>query len=978
MNPVTRSFLRGSGATLVALAALSPTAAVAQWAPPGCPQPTDAEQCSTSSPQFDACIAPQLVRGDSACIQLMQLSIVVPAGCPSVPTIAQCTTPPANDEERRCFHTPGTWSSGGLAPCDALQAALGVRASSGMREEVRMEPRTLGTTFATDVRQTDAVAPGADGMSTTYADWTTSSRRVAILPPREVREDARVVDAASYEPGFQRPVPAMFGGPGHEPWYAYDAQGVRSCSEYVYESFYDVEVFRDAIRDASEPRTIWSVAYGAASARTSIGTRHADGSQLATRDGRPVGQLWTSAVPRNLFYTLDTYDTATLATVLRAGTYPYVQRFAAGDHDVMPTFGWYREVEALATRNDPSAMQRIAPVWSPERAYGYSPEELEYLWDLQQRFVSALESLAAMPVVVCVPHDDQRGLERELDGWRDVVRAPGSVLDIGRIDRGYLTTATLVSTPAFLQTSPIDGVGGIGNIGGIGGIGGGIGGIGGGGGIGGIGGIPRVTRALERTSIPTTMSTMSTGAGCSADVVRRANAAREAIYTDIREILEEADRWGCFREGPSGEYVPGPCDVSYSRFAEDVNVPDMVAKRQAEYAACLAGMDDAYSVVESRELVFAYNDVSCPGADETHRGMFRPANEWHYPRTNSAATLRYLRRRTQSLALASYCQGQRIRDALRRTRPELVGADGQVRLPGFDHRGGNTLGDRSLFALGYQYQATFDLNTTGDGRFSRSYFSSGSQGETTCNAPLRAFGGFAATATVFKSDLSLVDAQVSTLTSSGHLRILGNEVFSASFSSDGTQRNMAASASRESTLAHGVIVVLGIPISYRAGIAGSVGVEGFAGTTRTSSPACDVPRIELGFTPSARLEGFLSAAVDVVIARAGVKGRLTVLDLALPVTVTAGFEQREIPAGGEYLGNVLSSPMTVPHLGVLANADLRLTTLSGSISAFAEVGIGPFSKSAEITMLSWPGLSVDTALVHWDYAVSWNDLAHAF
>ena len=39
---------------------------------------------------------------------------------------------------------------------------------------------------------------------------------------------------------------------------------------------------------------------------------------------------------------------------------------------------------------------------------------------------------------------------------------------------------------------------------------------------------------------------------------------------------------------------------------------------------------------------------------------------------------------------------------------------------------------------------------------------------------------------------------------------------------------------------------------------------------------------------------------------------------------------------------------------------------------------GAILKGAEITMLSWPGLSADTALVHWDYAVSWDDLAHAF
>ncbi len=148
-------------------------------------------------------------------------------------------------------------------------------------------------------------------------------------------------------------------------------------------------------------------------------------------------------------------------------------------------------------------------------------------------------------------------------------------------------------------------------------------------------------------------------------------------------------------------------------------------------------------------------------------------------------------------------------------------------------------------------------------------------------------------------------------------------------------------------------VVAVIPIQVRLGVHGSVGVRYFVGVQPTHA--------SLQVVPAVNADVYAQASVDVLVAGAGVEGRLKLLDLTLTfgAELTLGHDN-----GGVFLAE---------HV----YADSRLKMLSGRISLFAEVtlpdvDLNPFhfhigvkrKRIAQKDLWNWRGLNTHGHLFH--------------
>jgi len=113
--------------------------------------------------------------------------------------------------------------------------------------------------------------------------------------------------------------------------------------------------------------------------------------------------------------------------------------------------------------------------------------------------------------------------------------------------------------------------------------------------------------------------------------------------------------------------------------------------------------------------------------------------------------------------------------------------------------------------------------------------------------------------------------------------------------------------------------------------------------------------MSMALIPRAKVNVVASAAVGVNGAQAGVRGRIALLEASLPLRGSMDIVLKD------------ESLKLLPK----ASADLNVGALSGSLSAFAEVGSSPFIYTAEKEIFSWGGISrtyplwqLDTEEIH--------------
>lgn len=167
-------------------------------------------------------------------------------------------------------------------------------------------------------------------------------------------------------------------------------------------------------------------------------------------------------------------------------------------------------------------------------------------------------------------------------------------------------------------------------------------------------------------------------------------------------------------------------------------------------------------------------------------------------------------------------------------------------------------------------------------------------------------------------------------------------------------------ASGQSTLALGYII-----LSVGGSVGGGIGynLDISAGREQTLSGGCKVQR--LGVYPSIQpflyVDGSAFVAVEAVVARAGIKGYLTVVDLRVPLK------------GQLSVGASEADPTVLDAIFHL-DAKLQMQFLGGRLVAFLSVGICPLCVNLEGTLVSWQGIKTEIPLFEYDVQVQLLDL----
>ncbi len=483
--------------------------------------------------------------------------------------------------------------------------------------------------------------------------------------------------------------------------------------------------------------------------------------------------------------------------------------------------------------------------------------------------------------------------------------------------------------------------------------------------------LPVLTRVV--TQADTSLPTRSLGFVAEANVHDEETALRRALVDEMLTVLTRAFEMGFFEVGG------GPGRWSPLMFSRRVN-QSFEGEQQRIY-------DECHAFTKGVPLSTIANFEEAPGWEasvdiftgkvvtDTMEFLCRPAianNQFTFQGfQNWAEDISDCHTAFQAFLIdVENAQGQ-ADDEYRRQQlmdtPMYDVTSDSFSLPGKVQECGNAMGNNDRFGAGYECR--FGYEVTGEG---------------VCDLDLYGGGSFSAWVTAFGKTKSLVDvrAEVDTAlpgtSGNEHLQvnasILGVDLFTPVTESfgggqDSWDFNHGDELSRGSdfTVATSVVMLGFVPVSLTAGIAGRGGLRyGLAAEAKGfSGDSC--PRLTAGVevVPFVGIGGFLQAALEMGVARAGVRGDLTVFEGELPfeASVTVGLDDGS-------LGGAPSFEATNLYLTVNTKLSLAITTLSGALKLFVEVGIGAFSKRWSWSFLEWPGFTSETSLFEHDYQVN--------
>lgn len=210
---------------------------------------------------------------------------------------------------------------------------------------------------------------------------------------------------------------------------------------------------------------------------------------------------------------------------------------------------------------------------------------------------------------------------------------------------------------------------------------------------------------------------------------------------------------------------------------------------------------------------------------------------------------------------------------------------------------------------------------------------------------------------------------VATFTSSLDARILGVTLWTGTYAKTfPTSFHLVASpeSSLRSPSVGTSFSIAGVPVNVYGYAAGTAGVDfGLHGSGRASCSNNPITELDFEMTgrlaPEATVEGIAELSIGVRgLLEAGVRGRLTLVRLALPLTVDA--KAKWVPASNA--------------VRFTANQalDFELGTLDGRLSAYLSA-LG--QDVAEEDLFKWDGFTYQTRLMGLDYAVGMKNAALA-
>lgn len=409
----------------------------------------------------------------------------------------------------------------------------------------------------------------------------------------------------------------------------------------------------------------------------------------------------------------------------------------------------------------------------------------------------------------------------------------------------------------------------------------------------------------------------------------------------IEEELKKAQADGCLSIG--GANVAAPCDWSPQRFAQAV-LGRFQEEREAAYELCTASVEnDSFSLLENRPFRYP-SDGS---------GIDIPAKNYT---VDTTAVEQFFTNQDAYLTVVAKDVGP----LLQRT------GDNKLRL-------WRSLGDEfgmgnDFFGAGMNYQAGFameDVATQADA----------------CDIRTSTWGKFGVTLRAIGAEIELIKADV--LATVGGNSAPGNPLnknrFDAGLRVLGYAWGVHEPIPEAQTAMYskseievkdfldefGILQISYITIRIGAAVGGGMGY-GFdfaAGKHTVMGNPCTVTRVGVSgqITPFAFIQGTAYAVIEAVVARAGIKGYLTLVYVATPF-------------GGELsLGENVNDPAVIDATFRLG-AKLLLEFFSGRIVAYIEVGFPPLAWSAEAEIVSWRGLTFEIPLFDFDLRLVLGDL----
>ncbi|MCA9611866.1 MAG: hypothetical protein KC586_03805 [Myxococcales bacterium] len=442
-------------------------------------------------------------------------------------------------------------------------------------------------------------------------------------------------------------------------------------------------------------------------------------------------------------------------------------------------------------------------------------------------------------------------------------------------------------------------------------------------------------------------------------------ALRRAIVAEMVTLLGRAADAGCLEPGIT------PCDWSPAKLAARVlRSPDRA--REQAFTTCQSFVDGvAEGSTHAPSMGLMMNLLGDTLVFEMANGA--PSCQVAIPESLLPSQIASIRNAANACRdQQATAQEQVYLETIREETDLWDSATGQVRNPGFRKTREEQMGN-DFFGLTYAYDYGYELDLS-DGvcapeAFLGAEFSAGLDVLTIHRSLIDVAARIDSNETT--NDGLLVDV---------HADVLGQPIFDPVSVPDqglgGAQYEWSAvvegSHGIDQTLATARFVIVFVPVSISAGIAAEIGFRaGLEVEAQGFGVPNECPRLRVGgeLTPFAGASGFVEAGIDIGIAAAGIRGELTILEAELPfrpgfaITSDAAIE-------GDYEN--LAASLTVE---VEVDAKLRLRTLDGTISAFAEAGICPFCVRAEVDIIDWRGPSFDQTLYHGDWQLELGLLA---
>ncbi len=700
---------------------------------------------------------------------------------------------------------------------------------------------------------------------------------------------------------------------------------VKSCEEYVYEKFYDYTVFEDqVVRVGLENhRAIYERAFatGSPAPVSAIGTRHLDGSSLKGRDGRPFdAAVPFTTLPKNQFFTAPRPKTDAQVSFVkgpadRVDYFPGTKRvritLAHLQRQSLNFVGVDYDDETLAATLEPGrSYYQESFDWHRQmgqRNASLLDEEMA-VWDARQdAFLELLRVRDETAEEMALLFDGDSAPPVATGGgvltrwWADPVWNPDPTkVSLGASRTFDVRGATLTGSaaisanlppnpfnfaPTFITyASPP------------------------------AGGSQTLQQPEPVASAP--FKAAQVVAACTGN--RIICLAYRLAYIDqaIEQQLQAARAAGCLDTANTSG--PRVCDWSPRRFSQRV-VGLFQEEREKVHQRCTSYLSD-FAPIESRSLVFENQ--------QTLRKVDYPTEDY----TVSAVKLeQFFTRYDEYIDVLVEAVGPLM------DRNAAPGQPPKVRLRN-ESSEVHTIGNK-YFGAELAYTFGFEANDVIN--------------PDRCKVQQAMYGRIAAKGKAVGIEATLLDGD---LTVSGNkakvrLEVLGSELINEDEDLPGTAFNVVRGGDGSTqTFAQGQLtVVIGfIPITFKGQVAGTVAFQySLDAGLLTSGGGASCSLVRAGVSGSVKplllVQATASAAVDAVVASAGVKGSLTLISLFLPLT------------GSASVGPAQDDPLQLDFVAEVG-AELRFTFFSGSVSVFLEIGVCPLCESIEEPLFTWDGL----------------------